>query len=487
MPTQIIERATPRKHLAASALLVRLFTALFALNAAPVAAQLALDVVSDASGTTVTAHTGYTANCSAQTASVSRQNSSAITPDVGFALANQPICAITRRMTQAHSESNVDAGQSKVTFWGGGYYNNDFDSEIFSVEFDGRLRTAYLGFDTRPRGNLLAGLMMSRNEIDVDYAFFDAGSRTAGGDYDAQVTSAHPYVNWNALDERLELQATVGYGEGELKIDEGDLLDAFTADVVLRTFGIGVSGSLLKSNNREVNMKVDVLSARIKVGSDHIGGAFLPGVKAYANRTRLMIEASRAHILTDGVQLIPSVDAGIRFDDRDGETGTGTEVGVKLRYTDPAFGLTVDFSGRTLIRHNRGAENFYDNYYNEWDFSIGGSLRPSAGADGEGLLFSVNPGYGEIIGGGEPTWQTLLDAAEKEPRMRARVGYGLPAFGGLLTPYSEIPLGGANKIYRLGAQWTLDSSLNLKLTGERQTQNNAAHKHAISLTGEMRF
>ncbi|MDD9883165.1 MAG: hypothetical protein OXU62_01295 [Gammaproteobacteria bacterium] len=134
MPTQIIERtpcATPRRQFIASALFAQSLTLLFTLNVVPVAAQLAIDFATSASGKTITAHTGYTANCAAQTASISGQDSSAITPDVGFAMANQPICAITRRMAQARSESNVDAGQSKATFWGGGYYNNDFDSEVF--------------------------------------------------------------------------------------------------------------------------------------------------------------------------------------------------------------------------------------------------------------------------------------------------------------------------------------------------------------------
>lgn len=486
MPTQIIERAlraTPRRRFTASALFALPLALLFTLNATPAIAQLAIDFATDASGTTTTAHTGHMANCAAQTAGVPERSSSAVTPDVGFALANQPMCAITRRMEQAHFDSNVDTSRSKTTFWGGGYYDSEFDSEVFLIEFDGRLRTAYLGFDMRPRSNLLAGLMMSRSEADINYASFTIDGREAqSGDYDMQVTSANPYINWSAPDRQLELWAMAGHGKGELKISEVDLRDALTSDVVLRTLGVGVSRSLSKSGNREARMRADVLSARTKVESAHSGGTSVAGVKADANRVRLMLEASHTHILDDGVQLKPSVDVGVRFDDQDGETGTGTEVGIKLRYTDSASGLTVNLSGRTLIKHNRDDENGYDNYYNEWDFSIGGSWRSPTGADGQGLSFSVSPGYSEIVDGGQPAWQTLFDAVEKEARMNARVEYGLPAFGGLLTPYSEIPIGGPSKIYRLGARWALNSSLNLKLTGEQRDES-----HAISLTGEMRF
>lgn len=484
MPTQIIERArraTPRSRFTASALFALPLALLLALNAAPVAAQLAMDFATDASGATTTAHTGYTANCAAQTAGIPERYSSAVTPVVGFAWANQPMCAIARRMEQARSDPNVDTGRRKTTFWGGGYYDNDFDSEVFLLEFDGRLRTAYLGFDMRPRSNLLAGLMMSRSEADINYAFFTLDGRAAqSGDYDMQVTSVNPYINWSAPDGQLELWAMAGYGKGELKII--DSRDALTSDVVLRTLGVGVSRSLSKGNNRDVRMKADALSARTKVESAHSRRVAVPGVKADAHRVRLMLDASRTHILADGVQLEPSVDVGVRFDDQEGETGTGTEVGVELRYTDPTVGLTVNLSGRTLIKHNRDDENGYENYYNEWDFSIGGSWRSTTGADGQGLSLSVGPGYGEVIDGGQPTWQALLGAVENGPRMNARVEYGLPAFGGLLTPYSEMPIGGPSKVYRLGARWALDSLLNLKLTSERRDKD-----HAVSLTGEMRF
>ena len=82
----------------------------------------------------------------------------------------------------------------------------------------------------------------------------------------------------------------------------------------------------------------------------------------------------RIHTTAGGVRLEPSVNVGVRFDGENGETGTGTEVGVRLRYTDPTLGLTVNFSGRILIRHKRGDENFSEDYYNDWNFSISDSI-----------------------------------------------------------------------------------------------------------------
>lgn len=99
----------------------------------------------------------------------------------------------------------------------------------------------------------------------------------------------------------------------------------------------------------------------------------------------------------------------------------------------------------------------------------------------------MSPGHGEIAGDRQPNWQALLNTYENKPRMTVRPGYGLPAFDGLLTPYSEMPVGGPNKIYRLGAHWTLGPLLNLKLTGERYDKDNAVNEHAILITGKVRF
>ncbi len=463
-----------------------LFTLTLASITAPVAAQLAMDITTNASGTTITGYTGYTANCAVQTANVPVR-STAIAPDVASTVANQPMCSIARRITQAHSDSNAEsaaeADQSTVTIWGGGYYDNDIDGESFSLELDGRLRTAYFGLDTRLRDNLLAGLMVSRSEANIGYTAFTA-TTSQGGDYDVHLTSANPYISWNTPDGRLDLWGMTGYGEGDVDIIPNNTGQRVTADLTMRTISVGGSRRLLKRGTSELRLKADALQIRYEVEN----GDVIVGV-VKGERIRVAVEAVRIHTTVNGVRLEPSVDLGVRFDDRDGETGTGIEVGVGLRYTDPALGLTVDFNGRTLIRHNRGDRNSYENYYNEWDFSIGGSLRPVAGTGGQGLSFSVFPDYGKTADDGQAVWrQGLLNTDERKPRMNTRISYGLPSFGGgQLTPYGETTLGGANKIHRLGVRWELGSLLDMELAGERREKENAVAGHAVLLTGEVRF
>ncbi len=75
------------------------------------------------------------------------------------------------------------------------------------------------------------------------------------------------------------------------------------------------------------------------------------------------------------------------------------------------------------------------------------------------------------------------------PRLDAQLGYTLstPALRGLLTPYSEMTMGGDNRSYRLGLRWSVDRLLDLNLTSERNQTDDDPAEHSILLRGEVRF
>ena len=84
----------------------------------------------------------------------------------------------------------------------------------------------------------------------------------------------------------------------------------------------------------------------------------------------------------------------MRHDGGDAETGTGVEVGGRIRYTDAGSGLTVEANARKLIAHE-------DSGYEEW--GAGGSVRLDPGASGRGLSLSLAPGVGHAVErGGAP-------------------------------------------------------------------------------------
>ena len=123
-----------------------------------------------------------------------------------------------------------------------------------------------------------------------------------------------------------------------------------------------------------------------------------------------------------------------------------------------------------------------------------GLLRLAAGADGQGLSFSLRPGWGSEIGDPQRMWEQGLrgalasdTAANPSARLEMRMGYGVSSRAGLLTPWGGVALNGDDKRYRLGLDWSPGGSFSLRLSGERHETTNAEASHAVMLKGDVRF
>ena len=80
-----------------------------------------------------------------------------------------------------------------------------------------------------------------------------------------------------------------------------------------------------------------------------------------ATRLRLGLEGSYRMALEGGGSLVPKLEIGARHDGGDAETGFGVEIGGGIAWSDPALGLSLDVSGRTLIAH--GNDDLKDRGY----------------------------------------------------------------------------------------------------------------------------
>ncbi len=360
---------------------------------------------------------------------------------------------------------------SSLTLWGGGGYRN-FNGSGGSVDFDGDLFSAHMGLDAQPRDDLLVGLAVSWSQSDLDYR----GGLDLSGGHKLDLTSVHPYVNWEALAGQLDLWATVGYGWGDLEItDDGQ--GRVASDVETRTVSAGGDYQLPRVGSTTFRLKGSALLTELEVeGNDGI-----EALDVEASLFRMAWEGAHKHMLSDGAYVEPSLEVGVRYDGGDGETGFGAELGAGFRYTDPIVGLTLEGRARTLV----GRDN-----YEEW--GVSGLILLEQSRNGRGLSFSLSPGYGSADSGTQKLWQQRLrDETSRDygARMDVRLGYGLTAPGrrGLLTPWSEMTLGGSSRSYRLGMRWEIDALFDLNLTGERRESNSSTADHAIMLKGDIRF
>ncbi len=356
---------------------------------------------------------------------------------------------------------------ARTSFEGGG-----------AAAIEGDVSTAMLGVDYE-KNAVLMGVALSHARGEGG---FESGGRSG---VEATLTSAHPYLRF-ALNERVTAWGVLGMGRGEmtLEMDRKDVRQKAEAetDIEMRMAAFGLRGELAKVGGFDLAVKSDVLLAQ--TDADAKDG--LDAVSAEATRLRVMLEASREVSMKDGGAFRPSVEAGLRHDGGDADEGAGVEVGGSLRFTSPALGLTLEFKARGLLTHEEE---------DAADWGAGGMIRIAPGEAGRGLALTVRPEMGETAGGAARLWG-LKDASRLakeevrglDPRVRAEVGYGLDAWGGLLTPYAGLSVSeGGSGIYRLGGRFKVGERLSMSVEGDVRERENDDPAHGVALRGSLRW
>ena len=381
-------------------------------------------------------------------------------------------------------------GTGGITFWGSGDYRN-FGGEDEDLDWDGDMFSIHLGLDTRITAEAIGGVALSRNEGELETD--DSTKKT----YDISMTSINPYLDWS--NARGEVWMTAGYGKGELDSDDG-----ISDDLSMNTFAIGGNGIVLQRGANTLRLKGEVTQSTLEV--DESNSSF-GGRQVDVNRARVSLEATNSIALVNGARTERSMELGIRHDGGDGITGTGAELGFGISLVN-ASGFSVEGKARALLGHDGNA--------NEW--GVSGTIKQTAGADGQGWSFALSPGYGDDAGDIQRLWEdglrdangnatgadtdtdadtdTAADATrDYAARLDLRIGFGIsagtaPWLGsgttpGLLTPYTAMTLSNDSNRYRLGIQWKLGNRLNLDIVGEHRDADD--DDNAILLKGELRF
>ncbi|MGI9309956.1 MAG: hypothetical protein ACR2P7_00305, partial [bacterium] len=171
-------------------------------------------------------------------------------------------------------------------------------------------------------------------------------------------------------------------------------------------------------------------------------------------------------------------ELGARYDGGDARSGFGIEVGGRLAH-DNGDGIGASLNARALVGH--GGD------YDEW--GVSGTLRHAAGADGQGLSWRVEPGWGVTRSGVDRLWNEsaaeLASSDESDEsfiptmRMDGEAAYGL-AFGeGMLTPFTGLRLSDGARDYRLGGRYK-SIALPLEMSAEAyRKQRDASDENGV--------
>ena len=379
-----------------------------------------------------------------------------------------------------------DATGGSLAFWGQAAQSS-FDGRERRILLDGEARSAMLGADYA-RDRWLAGMALLQNGGEGGYRDMDAGAgSSSGGEVEATLTAVVPYASLQAS-ERLKLWGALGHGTGEvtLKPKPGGML---TSDLSWTMAAAGLRNEVISPPGKGSGLALALVSDALwaRTGSDKAHE--LAASDSDVTRLRLGLEGSWTMALQDGGRLTPKLEAGLRRDGGDAETGFGVELGGGIAWEDPRVGLSFDLTGRTLMTHD--AENLEDR-----GFAASLAFDPDPSTE-RGLSLALRQEMGgQATGGLDALFRadpiSERTGSESDTRWTAEAAWGFPAFSKRFTGSPHVGLGIAPgaRDYMLG--WRLTPAagapdLGFGVTATRRESDGADPQHGIGVELDTRW
>ena len=390
-----------------------------------------------------------------------------------------------------------DGSGGSMAFWGRASQGS-FDGREGTFSLDGEATTALLGADYA-RGKWLIGLALAQSDGEGDYRDTGIAARAASqdcpaeaedlcrgavwegdGKVEASLTAAVPYAALR-VSERLKLWGAAGYGSGEVTL-KTELGGRYKADTTWRMAATGMRGDLLEAPAEGSGPALAATSDALWTRTSSEKTDQLAASDSDVTRLRVGLEGGYHVALEDGGSLAPKLELGARHDGGDAETGFGLELGAGLAWSDPALGLSLDVSARTLLAHENDA--LKDRGYAA---SLGFDPDP---ATERGPSFALRQEFGARATGGldalfAPDPLEDRTGGEAASRWTMEAAYGVPAFGGRFTgsPHVGLGLSAAARDYTLGWRWTPEAAstpdLSFGFRAMRRESDSAAPEHTV--------
>ena len=399
-----------------------------------------------------------------------------------------------------------DGAGGSMAFWGRAAQGS-FDGREGTFSLDGETTTALLGADYA-RDGWLVGLALAQSEGEGAYRdskissrpdaqscpdgaegpLCDGAVREGDGEVEASLTAAILYASLRAS-SGLTLWGAAGHGTGEVTLKTA-MGGRYDADISWSMAAAGVRGDLLappaEGSGPALALTSDALWARTSSEKTRD----LAASDSDVTRLRLGLEGRYRLALESGGELVPKLEAGARHDGGDAETGFGIELGGGLAWSDPALGLTLDLSGRTLLAHE-------DDDLEDRGFAASLAFDPAPASE-RGLSLSLRQALGGEAAGGLDALFTPAPLEDRTggggaaSRWTAEAAYGFPAFGGRFTGSPHVGLGLATgaRDYTLGWRWTparRAPDLTFGLRATRSESDGARPEHAVGFEATARW
>ena len=315
----------------------------------------------------------------------------------------------------------AEGGRERWALWGEGDVQAFSGATAGAREYDGDVRTGYVGLDTELSEHWLVGTAVSRSRGDADWT---AGA--GGGRLTSTLTAVHPYVRWSGGSTSVWATAGGGWGELENEPERGERSES----------GLGLRLGLIELRQRVGSASGAEFALRADAGwaelNSEEGPGSTGGLRAAVHQQRLGAEVSRP-MRIGRLVLDPFGETHLRRDGGAGQTGTGLEMAGGLRAV--AGRLRIDAQGRLLAVHS--AEGYEER---------GAGVTLSLGRrGGEGLALSMSSRWGGGAGGSGALWQSehldgrhVAGSRSEAWAMDARATYGMRLGRRLLSWFGAV-------------------------------------------------
>ncbi|MYJ44285.1 MAG: hypothetical protein F4069_02985, partial [Rhodothermaceae bacterium] len=328
-------------------------------------------------------------------------------------------------------------GRGAFSVWGRGAFTRFSGREgVLSLQAD--VTTASIGADYRWDSGLLAGLLLSHSGATGTYA-----ADASEGETGSSLTGVYPYVSYRLSSSDLWVLAGLGRGSAQVSGTE-----RVEADVDAGLVAAGATGTLAEGGAARLSYTADAFVVR---------AAAKDLTRVRASQLRAGLEGS----VLVGRTLRPYVEAALRRDGGDAETGLGLEVGGGVRLVPPGGRIRAEVRARGLVTHVSAG-------FTEW--GVAATLRYRA-ANGLGPTAELRPVWGPgRFGGMDALWRhaSVADAAigaSGQQRMELLLGYGLARSTGVTRPVFGVTLREGGREYQLGYEVKLENGLSLSASG----------------------
>ena len=320
---------------------------------------------------------------------------------------------------------------------------------------DGEVTGAMLGTDWKRKGTIF-GMVLSQSRGTGTY------SGASSGEIDVTLTGLVPWAG-REIGRDLSVWGALGIGRGDMTVTpEGT--DPIGTGVGWSMAAAGADGTLAAGERLlGAGLRWHADALRTRTSSDAATG--LAATSGATTRLRLGVTADWRRTLESGATLGPRLEAGLRHDGGDAETGFGLEIGGGMGFSDPASGLAVTVDGRTLALHEDGA-------FGSWGLSLGLSWDPRPETK-RGWSLSARQSLGGASSGGVdallgPEAFPGLAGTESDASWSLEAAWGAGRGNGMVgSPYGRASGTGGVDDLRLGwriepdAAHAADASLDL--------------------------